>query len=182
MIWEWEWRGQRWKCTIFQMDGLGWIAHHCFRYWRNQAMCVCIRRRSVWVGTRKNAFSVLLHVLLLHQRRIYDLHLHLANLQMWGIDWNSPAKRSNFSSTMPRSRFLLPNGVRYSSHSHDCRYLWVFVNLTSMKMIIAVVFMGGSFWYKKNPPKDNVFGEVSRLMIVSTGLKDTLFTAISREP
>lgn len=30
-----------------------------------------------------------------------------------------------------------------------------------------MVFMGGSFWYKKNPPKDNVFGEVSRLMFVS---------------
>jgi hypothetical protein len=30
-----------------------------------------------------------------------------------------------------------------------------------------VVFLSGSFWYKKVPPKDNVFGEVYRALKAS---------------
>uniref|UniRef100_A0A1I7X1I0 Uncharacterized protein n=1 Tax=Heterorhabditis bacteriophora TaxID=37862 RepID=A0A1I7X1I0_HETBA len=37
--------------------------------------------------------------------------------------------------------------------------------IPAILMIIATcLFMAGSFWYKKPPPKENVFGEVTRLM------------------
>lgn len=40
--------------------------------------------------------------------------------------------------------------------------------IPAILMIVATaIFMAGSFWYKKPPPKENIFGEVARLMTVN---------------
>uniref|UniRef100_A0A8R1E0N7 Oligopeptide transporter 1 n=1 Tax=Caenorhabditis japonica TaxID=281687 RepID=A0A8R1E0N7_CAEJA len=63
------------------------------------------------------------------------------------------------------STFISPIFRSQPCLGQDSCYPMAF-GIPAILMIVAtLVFMGGSFWYKKNPPKDNVFGEVSRLMI-----------------
>nr|AAC39119.1 low-affinity peptide transporter [Caenorhabditis elegans] len=69
------------------------------------------------------------------------------------------------------STFISPIFRSQPCLGQDSCYPMAF-GIPAILMIVAtLVFMGGSFWYKKNPPKDNVFGEVSRLMFRAVGNK-----------
>ncbi|EGT43101.1 hypothetical protein CAEBREN_30646 [Caenorhabditis brenneri] len=69
------------------------------------------------------------------------------------------------------STFISPIFRSQPCLGQDSCYPMAF-GIPAVLMIVAtLVFMGGSFWYKKNPPKDNVFGEVSRLMFRAVGNK-----------
>ncbi|UMM42076.1 hypothetical protein L5515_018051 [Caenorhabditis briggsae] len=69
------------------------------------------------------------------------------------------------------STFISPIFRSQPCLGQDSCYPMAF-GIPAILMIVAtLVFMGGSFWYKKNPPKDNVFGDVSRLMIGAVGNK-----------
>ncbi|EFO82401.1 CRE-PEPT-1 protein [Caenorhabditis remanei] len=69
------------------------------------------------------------------------------------------------------STFISPIFRSQPCLGQDSCYPMAF-GIPAILMIVAtLVFMGGSFWYKKNPPKDNVFGEVSRLMFGAVGNK-----------
>ncbi|CAI2357258.1 unnamed protein product [Caenorhabditis sp. 36 PRJEB53466] len=69
------------------------------------------------------------------------------------------------------STFISPIFRSQPCLGQDSCYPMAF-GIPAILMIVAtLVFMGGSFWYKKNPPKDNVFGEVTRLMFTAVGNK-----------
>uniref|UniRef100_A0A1I7TXQ6 Oligopeptide transporter 1 n=1 Tax=Caenorhabditis tropicalis TaxID=1561998 RepID=A0A1I7TXQ6_9PELO len=75
---------------------------------------------------------------------------------MFYFSINSGAMLSTFITPIVRSQPCL---------GQDSCYPLAFGIPAVLMVIGTLVFMGGSFWYKKNPPKENVFGEVSRLMI-----------------
>ncbi|CAI5456289.1 unnamed protein product [Caenorhabditis angaria] len=69
------------------------------------------------------------------------------------------------------STFISPIFRAQPCLGQDSCYPLAFGVPAVLMIIATLVFMGGSFWYKKNPPKDNVFGEVTRLMFTAAGNK-----------
>ncbi|CAB3400131.1 unnamed protein product [Caenorhabditis bovis] len=65
------------------------------------------------------------------------------------------------------STFISPIFRSQQCLGQDTCYPLAFGVPAVLMIFATLVFMGGSFWYKKNPPKENIFGEVARLMLVS---------------
>ncbi|CAD6184989.1 unnamed protein product [Caenorhabditis auriculariae] len=62
------------------------------------------------------------------------------------------------------STFISPIFRSQPCLGQDSCYPLAFGVPAVLMILATAVFMAGSFWYKKNPPKENVFGEVARLM------------------
>lgn len=60
-----------------------------------------------------DAVALLLYVLFLYQRRIYDFHLHFAYFPR-----HANFGQFSFSPALHGAGLLLPAGLRYPGHSH----------------------------------------------------------------